>query len=111
MGRVRGMSFGALGTMAVLGAADASAQFFVPEAPTGFDTAVVSVIGTGEVFVAPDRAVLFAQIVTRSDSPETATLANGETRSRVMEALVGLGYAEEDVGLWGYGAAPSRMEG
>lgn len=75
------------------------------------DTALVSASGLGEVVVAPQRAVLFVQLVTEDSASEAAASANGALRSNVVERLVELGIGPDLVSLWGYGAAPATNRG
>jgi hypothetical protein len=82
----------------------APGQVFYPSnAPTAFDTAVVSVFGEGRAFARPDRAVLFAEIVSEEAMAEAALTTNGDRRSRIVSALAELGYDVDDLSLWGYG--------
>lgn len=75
-----------------------------------YDTAVVTVIGTAHEYVSPTRAVVFLQIVSTGNSPESAAMENGSARASVLTQLEDLGLGGESVGLWGLGsgsAAPA----
>lgn len=74
---------------------------FISFRGTQGDTATIGASGTGEVVVAPERAIVFLQIDTEEGASGAAALANGALRSRVLEDLAALGF---DATLWGYGA-------
>lgn len=102
---------GIVALTAALAPRPAVAQFLFDPGAQVFDTAVVSVIGRGQAFAPPSRAVVFVQIVTREDSPEIASLRNGELRLAVAETLSELGFGPGAVSLWDYGSAPSPDRG
>lgn len=68
------------------------------------DTAAVNVVGLGEVRVPPTRAVVFVEVVSEDASAGGAAVANSTARSRVVEALAEIGFGEEQVSSWGFGA-------
>jgi len=72
------------------------------------DTATINVTGLGEILVRPARAVVFLEVVSEAASVGAAALANDALRSRVREALAKIGFTEEQVSLWGYGAGSAN---
>lgn len=102
----------AIWTLALSGAVrPATGQYAARPALQPSDTPSVSVAATAQEHVRPDRAVVSLQVVSTGDSPEAAALANSEARLRTVEALEGLGYAAEEISLWGYGAGPAASGG
>ena len=72
------------------------------------DTTVIMAGGMGSVLVPPIRAVVYAQIDAEDSSAGLAARANSALRDEVLRALADLGFGEEVVSLWGYGAGPAQ---
>ena len=88
-----------------------SGQFVSSLGFSSNDTSTVTAMGVGEVAVAPERAVVYIQIESADTEVSAAAMANGATRAGVMERLASIGFGEESVSLWGYGAGPAINRG
>lgn len=92
----------------VLTVSPAAAQFVSSLGVSPSDTAIINVVGRGEILVPPTRAIVFIQIVSEDVSATAAAQANASVRSRVQEALVLRGFGEDRVTLWGFGAGQAN---
>lgn len=90
----------------VLGLGAVSAQ--TPAASDGDDEPMrtVSVSGSARVSARPDRAVITLGVETRAETAGAAIAENGEAMQAVIEALVGMGVAEDDVQTQRVGLQP-----
>lgn len=84
-------------------------QVYPPNTVVPLDSSVVTVTGTAQIYVAPERAVVWLQVVSEGASAESAALANGEARASVVDALRPLGFGDDQIGLWGFGTGPVPM--
>lgn len=87
---------------------EAKGQVFGINPSIAGDTTVITANGMGSVLVPPIRAVVYAQIDAEDSSAGLAALANSAVRDEVLRALADLGFGEEVVSLWGYGAGPAQ---
>ena len=87
---------------------EAKGQVYGLNSSIAGDTTVITAAGTGSVLVPPTRAVVYAEIDAEESSAGLAALANSAARSEVFQALADLGFGEEVVSLWGYGAGAAQ---
>ena len=86
--------------------------FFNPPSDT---VPVITASGSGEVRVAPSRAIVYAAVAGRDTSQAAATASAISARDRVSTALTQLGIRRDAVTLWGVGlgadmpVGPMRM--
>ena len=88
-----------------------TAQYVVGASNAASDTSSVSVSATAEEHLTPTHAVVSFQIRTTGDSPDAAAMTNGEARAATIAALEPLGFAPEQIAMWGYGAGPGSTGG
>ena len=87
---------------------EAKGQVYGLNSSIARDTTVITAAGTGSVLVPPTRAVVYAEIDSEESSGALAALANSAARSEVLRALADLGFEEDVVSLWGYGAGAAQ---
>lgn len=74
-----------------------SARALAQDAAPGRPSPRISVIGEGEVGVAPDMAVVTLTVLRQSDTAQKALAANSEAMREVLGALKAAGIAERDL--------------
>ncbi|RFU69133.1 DUF541 domain-containing protein [Peribacillus saganii] len=82
------------------------------QALTNFDSVarisrdVLKVTGDGSVTAAPDRAIVTVGVITEGNNPETAQTENAAAITRVVNALIAIGIARENIRTADYRIEP-----
>lgn len=75
--------------------------------PKDTSNKTISVTGTAEMKVQPDRVIIYAQVLTRSkDSAEQAKNSNAEISDAVLTALIKAGVNRSDIETSGFSVYP-----
>ncbi|CAM5202318.1 SIMPL domain-containing protein OS=Bosea thiooxidans OX=53254 GN=SAMN05660750_04212 PE=4 SV=1 [Bosea thiooxidans] len=94
------------GTVLVGAAALLSAPASAQQNPVGQPSPRISVIGEGEVGVAPDMAILNLTVLREGETARAALSANSEAMKQVLAALKEAGVAERDLQTSGLSIQP-----
>lgn len=101
------LAFALAGTVLVGAAALLSAPAMAQQNPAGQQPSPrISVIGEGEVGVAPDMAILNLTVLREADTARAALTANNEAMKQVLAALKEAGIAERDLQTAGLNIQP-----
>ena len=101
------LAFALAGTVLVGAAALLSAPAIAQQNPAGQQPSPrISVIGEGEVGVAPDMAILNLTVLREADTARAALTANNEAMKQVLAALKEAGIAERDLQTAGLSIQP-----
>ena len=100
------LAFALAGTVLVGAAALLSAPAMAQQNPAAQPSSRISVIGEGEVSVAPDMAILNLTVLREAETARAALTANNEAMKQVLAALKEAGVAERDLQTSGLGIQP-----
>lgn len=94
----------AYGVLAGAGSQKPADTVHASTAATSNDTITVS--GTGEVQIPPDRAILTIGVVTQATTAESAVQQNANAMSSVIAALEGIGISNSSIQTTNYNISP-----
>ncbi len=100
------LAFALAGTVLVGAAALLCAPAMAQQNPATQPSPRISVIGEGEVNVAPDMAILNLSVLREADTARAALTANNEAMKQVLAALKEAGIAERDLQTSGLSIQP-----
>ncbi len=87
----------------VLGLGAVAGYYFMNQSSTQH---TVSANGAGQIFVSPDRAVVYVSVQARNASADGAKNMNAAMSEKVMNALLALGIAKTDIETQNYYLQP-----